>query len=307
MIAELWLTEPEEAYAKWQRAEATGVDRRAFAEQSIVQHRSMFSRFNDCLLAHGQTVATFGPDHIEAFFAHSGRQWQSGTTTRLRYLKLVDRLVRHLIALDLRKENPVGEMLIRETWPEDEPVPVYLSAEDDLRLQQALKLTECESFKELRNTAIVALFLASGVTAAELRDLHIDNLDVDDDRPTVYVAKRGPRIARRVPIDEFAWEQLRAYGSARRERTCANEWLFVATAGGKPMKPDTLGLCVRSALRNAGVPAADQSPRLLRNTYGRRHISAGKTNEQVSSLLGLSSHRTATRLRQTLGVHATTV
>ena len=44
MNYDIWLTAPEEAYAQWQCAEAMGADRRAFAEQSIVQHRSMFSR-----------------------------------------------------------------------------------------------------------------------------------------------------------------------------------------------------------------------------------------------------------------------
>ena len=85
---------------------------------------------------------------------------------------------------------------------------------------------------------------------------------------------------------------------------CATDWLFVATAGGKPMKPDTLVKSVRTALKSAGLSAADKSPRLLRNTYGRRHLAAGKTNEQVSNLLGLSSHRTVTRLRFTLDAAA---
>jgi site-specific recombinase XerD len=76
--------------------------------------------------------------------------------------------------------------------------------------------------------------------------------------------------------------------------------LFVATAGGKPMKPATLRQCVQKALQIAGASAADESPRLLRNTYGRRNLLEGRTNEQVNSLLGLSSHRTATRLRETI-------
>jgi hypothetical protein len=40
MSDDLWLAAPEDAYAQWQREEATGADRRAFADQSIVQHRS---------------------------------------------------------------------------------------------------------------------------------------------------------------------------------------------------------------------------------------------------------------------------
>jgi site-specific recombinase XerD len=191
-------------------------------------------------------------------------------------------------------------MLLRETWPEDQPTPIYLSEADDKRLQAVCGMREFKSFKDLRNTAIVALFLGSGVTAAELRQLRIDDLDVAGERSTVYVEKHGPRIARRVPIDAFAVDVLRTYHDGRHDLQCATNLLFVATAGGKPMKADTLLKCVREALREAGASAADESPRLLRNTYGRRHISFGKTNEQVSNLLGLSSHRTATRLRQTL-------
>jgi len=300
MPDDLWLAAPEDAYALWQRDEATGADRRAFADQSIVQHRSMFSRFNDYLTTHRATVADYGADHLDGFFTELAQDCAPGTTTRLRYLKLIDRFTRHLVNIELRADNPAAQMLINESWPDDEPTPIYLSSEDDVRLQAVCVETEGAAFKELRNTAIVALFLASGVTAAELRQLRLDDLDVAYDRPTVFVDKHGPRIARRVPIDAFAVDVLRAYHDARRSIQCVTQWLFIATAAGKPMQPDTMLKCVRGALKRAGLTAADESPRLLRNTYGRRHILAGKTNEQVSNLMGLSSHRTATRLRHTV-------
>jgi site-specific recombinase XerD len=300
MDLELWTSDPETAYLHWQRAEATGADRRVFAEQSVVQHCSMFSRFYHYLMAHRATVTTFGADHIAGFFSDLEHDCQPGTTTRLRYLKLIDRLSRHLVAHDLRTDNPAAQMLAREHWPEDEPVPVYLPANEDARLQAVCAARDFESFKDLRNTAIVALLLGSGITAAELRELTTDDLDVGSARMSVYVKKHGPRIARRVPVDRFAVDVLRMYHDARSEMPCPTNWLFVATAGGKSMKADTLGSSVRTALRLADAAAADESPRLLRNTYGRRHLAEGKTNEQVSSLLGLSSHRTATRLRDTL-------
>jgi site-specific recombinase XerD len=302
MPDDLWLAAPEDAYARWQREEATGADRRAFADQSIVQHRSMFSRFNDYLIAHHASVASYGADHLDGFFADLAQDCVPGTTTHLRYLKLIDRFTRHLVNIELRADNPAAQMLINESWPEDEPTPIYLSARDDARLQALCVSSDGATFKELRNTAIVALFLASGVTAAELRQLRVGDLDVGDARPTVFVEKHGPRIARRVPIDAFAIDAVRAYHQARRTIQCTTQWLFIATAAGKPMMPDTMLKCVRVALERAGLTAADESPRLLRNTYGRRHIAAGKTNEQVSNLMGLSSHRTATRLRQTVDV-----
>lgn len=300
MPDDLWLIAPEDAYAAWQREEATGADRRAFADQSIVQHRSMFSRFNDYLVAHRATVTSYGADHLDGFFTDLAQDCAPGTTTRLRYLKLIDRFTRHLVNVELRADNPAAQMLINENWPEDEPTPIYLSPDDDARLQAVCVVTEGAAFKELRNTAIVALLLASGVTAAELKQIRVDDLNMDGERPTVFVEKHGPRIARRVPIEGFAIDLLRTYYDARRSIQCATQWLFIATAGGKPMQPDTMLKCVRRALHRAGLSAADESPRLLRNTFGRRLTIAGQTNEQVSNLMGLSSHRTATRLRQTI-------
>lgn len=299
MNAELWRSDPEAAYSEWQRAEATGAARRAFAERSIVQHRSMFARFHRYLTSHDVTVAEFGTDHIDGFFADLDRDCAPGTSTRLRYLKLLDRLTRHLSLLGLRADNPAASLLQQEHWPEYEPLPVFLWPDEDARLQELCRTAHFESFKEIRNRAIVAMLLGTGITAAELVALAVDDLDVGV-RPSVFVTKRGPRIARRTPVDPFAADLLRTYVKARLGVSTPDNRIFIATAGGKPMKPATLGQCVRAALRLVGAAADDESPRLLRNTYGRRHLLEGKTNEQVSNLLGLSSHRTATRLRETI-------
>jgi hypothetical protein len=42
------------------------------------------------------------------------------------------------------------------------------------------------------------------------------------------------------------------------------------------------------------------SPRILRNTYARRQLLAGRSNVDVSQLLGLTSQRTVVRLRATV-------
>jgi site-specific recombinase XerD len=300
MTLALWTSHPEAAYAQWQRTEAAGADRRAFAERSIVQHCAMFARFNRFLVGHRQTMTTFGSDHIDGFFGELARDCSPGTTTRLRYLKLIDRLVRHLVAMELRSANPAAQMLAAESWPEDEPTPIYLSLADDGRFQSACRPQPGMDFKALRNTAIVAILLGAGITAAECRYLRLSDLDIDGIRPDVSVQKRGPRIARRVPLEAFSLKVLREYHDARVKLACQSEWLFLATAAGKPMKDDTLGKYVRLALQTLEITAADMSPRLLRNTYARRHLHAGRTDEEVANLLGLSSHRTSVRLRQTL-------
>ncbi len=186
------------------------------------------------------------------------------------------------------------------SWPEDELIPVFLSEANDKRLQAPWVVPAAATFKQLRRVAIVSVLLGSGITAGECHSLQMSDVDVDGIRPDVYVQKRGPRIARRVPLDAFAVDAVRAYRNGRAAAGDGNGFFFIATASGKPMKDDTLGKCVRSALANLDIKAEDMSPRLLRNTYCRRHIIAGSTNEQASNLLGLSSHRTAARLRQTM-------
>ena len=302
MIESDWLSEPDTAYENWQRTEAAGADRRPFAEQSIVQHQAMFARFLRYLKAHRKTVATYGLDDVEAFFVELAGDVTEGTTTQLRYLKLIDRLTRHLVAMEIRKDNPAATMLVGVSWPEDEPTPVFLSEMNDKRLQAACVVPPNATFKQLRGIAVVSVFLGTGITAAECRNLRTEDVDVDGIRPDVFVPKHGPRIARRVPLDDFALDVVREYGHTRASLGDGGGYFFIATATGKPMKDDTLGKCVRSALAALGISAGDMSPRLLRNTYGRRHICSGSTNDQVSNLLGLSSHRTATRLRQTIDV-----
>ena len=62
---------------------------------------------------------------------------------------------------------------------------------------------------------IVALFLATGIASAECRQLDLYDLDIAGLRSDVYIEKRGPRIARRVPLEPFCVDVLREYVSAR--------------------------------------------------------------------------------------------
>jgi hypothetical protein len=80
-----WLIRPADAYRAWQATEAAGADRRPFSARSITQHSAMFDRFLRHLVARGVTVATFGADHLESFFADVENRCTPGTTTRLRY------------------------------------------------------------------------------------------------------------------------------------------------------------------------------------------------------------------------------
>jgi hypothetical protein len=66
------------------------------------------------------------------------------------------------------------------------------------------------------------------------------------------------------------------------------------------------GMVVREALEAIGFSAPDLSPCVLRNTYAHRQLLLGRTDEDVSRLLGLTSQRTVVRLRATIPAPAQT-
>ncbi|WP_186144347.1 tyrosine-type recombinase/integrase [Burkholderia gladioli] len=293
----LWLSAPTEAYLQWQRTEAAGADRRAFSPRSIVQHEAMFERFMRHLAAAQRSLATFGPDHLESFFSDLARRCKPGTTTRLRYEKLLDRLGRHLVDIGVRKTNPAAVFTLAQTWPEDEPVPVYLLEPDDYRLQASIQSIDGLDERASRNRAIVGLLLSTGISAQEIRHAAVADLDQWPARPYLYIPKRGPREARKININEFAtpalarWQNLRGGDSPL---------LFPSPRAGGPMTDEMLGRIVRDELLAIDVRLPDMSPRTLRNTYARRQLLAGRSNDDVMQMLGLTSQRTVIRIRATI-------
>jgi len=169
--------------------------RRAFSPRSITQHETMFERFMRHLAAARKTLATFGPEHLESFFVDLDNRCQPGTTTRFRYQKLIDRLCRHLTDVGVRQTNPASAFALAQAWPEDERNPVYVPEADDIRLQAHVLDIDGMDARVLRNRAIVALLLATGITAQEIRLAKAAEVDLSPVRPNIEIPKRGARCA----------------------------------------------------------------------------------------------------------------
>ncbi|MEX3814451.1 hypothetical protein AB3X96_29965 [Paraburkholderia sp. BR13439] len=103
----------------WQEAEAVGADRKPLAARSRVQRAAMFARFHRHLVARGASLSTFGTEHIESFFNDVEIRCAPGTTTRLRYARMLDRLYRHLVEIEVRSSNPATGIVAFQRWPDD--------------------------------------------------------------------------------------------------------------------------------------------------------------------------------------------
>jgi integrase len=296
-----WTTEPHAAYLDWQTNEAAGADRRRFSQRSIIQHKAMFDRFLRHLSQRPTTLATFGAEHLESFFADVDNRCALGATTRIRYIKLIDRLCEHLVAVGVRHSNPTAAFAVIAAWPDVEPQPLFLDPAADIALQAQVQPGDADDARTARNRAVVALLLGAGITAAELRATRVGEIVLDTVRPHLRVPKHGSRLEHIVALPSFCTPALAAWN--QRHPVSAEALLFPAPqTADKPTNDVLLGAIVREALDAIDFAAPDMSPRVLRNTFARRHLLAGRTNEEVSRFLGLASQRTAVRLRATLPV-----
>lgn len=295
----LWLSDPVRAYADWQEREAAGADRRPFAERSIVQHRAMFDRFHRHIVGHNATLASFGPDHIDAFWLDPESASYT-PATRMRYLKLIDRLCRHLVNASVRASNPAADLVRDGRWPTDEPPPLFLDEDVDARLQDYVQPCAADDLTQLRRRAIVALFLGTGVTASEGRNATRHDLHPDAQPPYLHVPGKGPKMPRTVHLEAFAAAPLEAWLKARPQMGPNGDRLFTLTSAGTPITDMSFGIIVRAAFEAIAYRAPDMSPRILRNTYCRRALLRGMAADDVSRRLGLASNRTVDRIRSTI-------
>ncbi|WP_316157804.1 site-specific integrase [Cupriavidus sp. BIC8F] len=294
----LWLSNATLAYRDWQAREAAGADQRPFSVRSIVQHQAMFEHFRRHLLARGTSVIAFGADDIEAFWRTPEASTYS-QATRMRYVKLLDRLCRHLVFAGVREHNPAASLLTSERWPDEEPTPQYLDAASDQRLQVYLG-SPVDDLASLRSRAIVATFLGTGITAAEARSARMGDLHPDAAPPYLLVRAHKPRDARTVHLSDFAVPLLHDWLTCRKTLPIEGDRLFTLRPNGQPITDMSFGRIVSEILDAIGATDVEMSPRTLRNTLCRRQLLAGRSRDEVSKMLGLVSNRTCDRIAATI-------
>lgn len=292
------ISNPSIDYANWHEKARVEMER-GLAPQSVVQQRAMVDRFNRHLLAHGVSLATFESQHIESFWLTPAADTHA-PSTRTRYLKLLDRLCQHLVAIGVRESNPATQLASSAVWPARGSVPPFLSEEADRRLQRFALPSKADSTSLLRRRAVVALFLGTGITAREGRSVALQDLYPSGTFPHLHVPGTAAQQGRRIPLEPFAIPVLAAWQTQRRQLRIQGDLLFALRASGEPITDMSLGIFVRDALNEIASATEDMGPRILRNTYCRRLLIAGVSRERVSELLGLTSTHTCDKILATI-------
>ncbi|MGI8791998.1 MAG: tyrosine-type recombinase/integrase [Acidimicrobiales bacterium] len=160
----------------------------------------------------------------------------------------------------------------------EQPVDVLPTAD----ARDLLKVCKGTGFVDRRDTAIIILFLDTGMRLSELAGLTVDDLDMDAD--VAYVLGKGRR-PRGCPFGAKAGQALDRYLRVRARHRRAFEqalWLGEKTKG--PMTADGIAKMVRRRGYQAGLHGLH--PHQFRHTFAHAWLSEGGTEGDLMRVAG---------------------
>jgi len=231
------------------------------------------------------SVTELTPGHLEAFIVSLYERGMRPTTILARHHAL-SRFFGWLVAENELATSPMASIRApAATLPE----PQVLTSEEIAAL---LAACEGDAFEDLRDVAMILLFLDTGLRRTELAELQLDNVDLESD--AAYVAGAG-RIPRAAPFDQPTAQALERYLAAR----ALHRWthlphLWLGRRGG--LTDRGVDLAVRHRGRLAGL--ANLHPQRLRHTFVQQYLADGGSGRDLMHLVGWKS-------RQLLGRYKT--
>lgn len=168
----------------------------------------------------------------------------------------------------------------------DVPVPVL--SDDEIRA--LLAACAGKDFDARRDTAIVRLFLSTGLRLAELSGLAVGDVDLDRDQVTV-IGKGGH--VRVVPLSASTAQALERYARLRAKHSAADSAGFWVGARGGGMTPSGVAQMLRRRGADAGIKGLH--PHRFRHTFAHLWHADGGNEGDLMRLAGWKSREMLAR------------
>ena len=220
-------------------------------------------------------------EHVEAFINDQLERWKPATANN-RYRALA-RLFAYLEEEGEIRSSPMAKM--HPPRVPEQQVPVL--SDDELRA--LLKACDGKGFEERRDTAIVRLFVDTGMRLSELANLHVDDLDLDLGVAVVMGKGHRPRSS---PYGPKAAQGMDRYLRLRRRHPhAASPWLWLGKRG------HVTDSGVRQMLERRGELAGigHIHPHQLRHTFAHAWLVNGGQEGDLMRLAGWRSRQMLSR------------
>lgn len=213
-------------------------------------------------------------EDIEAHLAAMFDRGISPATVAKHYRSL-QQLFRFLVEDDEIEVSPMAKM--HPPKVPEQPVPILTDDE----LKALLKVCAGKTFENLRDTALIRLFVDTGIRASELVGITVEDLDLATQ--TTRVLGKGGR-ERVVPFGVRTTEALRKYMKARARLPLAkgSEQFWMGRKG--PLTDSG----VRQLLERRGLDAGIENlhPHRFRHTMAHRWLDNGGQEQDLMRLAG---------------------
>jgi site-specific recombinase XerD len=289
-----WNADPHSAFDAWLAGQG-------FRSSSADVYRAQWGLFLEWLVVKKATLQTVERAAIEQFVA----QLDARRPQRVRYLRLIERVLDHVRAIELAPTNPArfiaqdGESPWRSA-PENEPTGFLADDERAALVSYLLSPVNQTSpglrWREYRDRALTGAFLGGGIKTGEATALSID--DFAWDQPWLVIQTDESPITRETKLSSFAVTLFNLWVSERRTAGLRGGLMFPAAPSGRPMHKATMLRAIDAIVEAAGISdsrAARASPQTLRNTYAASLFQEDADPERVGQWLGfqqvVSAHR----------------
>lgn len=220
-------------------------------------------------------------EHVETFIEHL-LAIRSAATANTRYRSL-SRLFGYLVDEGEITDSPMAKM--KPPKVPEELVPVL--SDDDLR--KLLKACEGKEIEARRDTAIIRLFVDTGMRLGELAGLKLEDVDLTQDVAIVMGKGRRPRSC---PFGDKTAQAVDRYIRLRsRTHHAGGEWLWVGLKG--RMTDSGIRQMLERRAQQAGI--GHIHPHQLRHTFANNWLREGGNEGDLMRLAGWRSRQMLSR------------
>ncbi|WP_233837406.1 tyrosine-type recombinase/integrase [Paraburkholderia sp. ZP32-5] len=290
-----WRCDPQIAFDAW-------LAKQNFRRSSALVYQAQWGQFLDWLGARQKGLATVDTPAIAEFVAGLDIK----KTQRMRYLRLIERVLDHVREIESASTNPArfiaqdGEAAWRNAR-DNEPTGFLTHAERTALIAQLFAqladLSVAQRWRERRDRALIAVFLGGGIKTGEAAALTVSCVKAGS--PWVTIESANPMLTRRTRLAPFATAILDAWLAERHQMELAGNLVFPASPSGRPMHKATMLRAVDALVETAGIAASRKSrasPQTLRNSFAADLFESGVDAEQVGQWLGFVQAVSANRL-----------
>lgn len=226
------------------------------------------------------TAADISREHVSDFITEL-LATRSASTASVRF-RALQQLFAWLVDEEEIATSPMAKL--RPPKIPEQLTPVL----DDAAIRALLKACAGKEFRSLRDTAIVRLFLDTGMRLDELAKLRVDDVDLDYDNTATVLGKgRRPRVC---PFGAKTAQALDRYLRQRaRQKRADVPQLWLGDNGRGAMTDNGIAQVIRK--RGAGAGVQGLHPHMFRHTFAHEWRMAGGDDDSLMRLVGWRSRQ----------------